>query len=286
MKIGLLAPTVSPFADAEYLTVLGRAAEERGFESLWVPEHVVLFDDYSSRYPYAADGRVPVSGENGCLEPWTTLAFIASATTTIRLGTGICLVPQRNPVYLAKEIANVDYLSGGRVDLGVGIGWLAEEFRAVGVPWERRGARTDAYLDVIKTCWCDDVSEHKSEFYELPACRLYPKPAQDPHPPIHIGGESPAAMRRAARRGTGWFGFDRDPEAARAGIADLEQALADEGRPRSEVEVTIGPYMRQIDRDDVKRYADAGVDRLVVPAAAPNAAGLPAVLDELAGRLY
>ena len=93
-------------------------------------------------------------------------------------------------------------------------------------------------------------------------------------------------MRRAARRGTGWFGFDRDPEAARAGIADLEQALADEGRPRSEVEVTIGPYMRQIDRDDVKRYADAGVDRLVVPAAAPNAAGLPAVLDELAGRLY
>jgi len=149
MKIGLFAPAVYPAGTPEYLRTLGTAAEERGFHSLWMAEHVVLFDDYASRYPYAADGRIPASGESGFLDPFDALSFLAAHTTRIRLGTGICLVPQRNPVYTAKEVATVDWLSGGRFDFGVGVGWLAEEFRALDVPFERRGDRCREYLEVM-----------------------------------------------------------------------------------------------------------------------------------------
>ena len=144
MRIGLFAPLGSPSATGEFVTTLGTAADERGFHSLWVAEHVVLFDDYGSQYPYAADGKIPASPESGLLEPFTTLAFLAACTSRIRLGTGICLLPQRNPVYTAKEAANIDFLSGGRLDLGLGVGWLAEEFRVLDVPFERRGSRTSA----------------------------------------------------------------------------------------------------------------------------------------------
>ncbi len=282
MKIGLFTPLGGPFATHEYLAALGPAAEERGFHSLWVAEHVVLFDDYRSAYPYAEDGRIPAPPESGMHEPFTTLAFLAATTRTIRLGTGICLLPQRNPVYTAKEAATVDFLSGGRLDLGIGVGWLAEEYRVVGVPFERRGARCDAYVEVLKRLWCDEVSEYKSEFYELPACRMYPKPVQEPHPPIHVGGESDAALRRAAKLGQGWYGFDRDPDAARDGIRRLEAQLARVGRSRSDLHVTISPYLRPTDADAVARYRDAGVDQLVLVAFAFDRDALLGTLDGLA----
>jgi probable F420-dependent oxidoreductase len=126
------------------------------------------------------------------------LAFLAAHTARVRLGTGICLVPQRNPVYTAKEVATVDWLSGGRFDFGVGVGWLAEEFRALDVAFERRGDRCREYLDVMRRLWCDSVSAFAGSFYDLPASRQYPKPVQQPHPPICFGGESDAAMRRVA----------------------------------------------------------------------------------------
>ena len=172
MHIGLFAPLGSPIANGEFVTTLGTAADERGFHSLWVAEHVVLFDDYGSQYPYAANGKIPAPPESGLLEPFTTLSFLAACTSRIRLGTGICLLPQRNPVYTAKEAANVDFLSGGRLDLGLGVGWLAEEFGVVNVPFERRGARTRSYIEVMRTLWQDEVSEYKDEFYDLPPCRM------------------------------------------------------------------------------------------------------------------
>ena len=197
---------------------------------MWVAEHVVLFDDYRSAYPYAANGRIPAPPESGMLEPFTALAFLAAVTKTLRLGTGICLLPQRNPVYTAKEAANVDFLSGGRLDLGIGVGWLAEEFRAVAAPFEHRGARCRSYVEVMRALWCDAVSEYKDEFYELPACRMYPKPVQRPHPPLHFGGESDAALRRVADLGQGWYGFNRDsaggPRGHRAARASCSPAAA------------------------------------------------------------
>jgi probable F420-dependent oxidoreductase len=282
MRIALFAPLAGPFATAEYLTALGSGAEERGFQALWVPEHVVLFDDYRSAYPYAADGRIPAPPESGVLEPFTSLAFLAAVTRRIRLGTGICLLPQRNPVYAAKEAANVDFLSGGRLDFGVGVGWLAEEFRVLGVPFERRGARCRSYVEVVKKLWCDATSEHKDEFYELPTCRMYPKPVQKPHPPIHFGGESEAALRRVADLGQGWYGFNRTPGEAAEGIARLTRLLEARGRRRADVQVSIAPYTKPVAPADVPRYREAGVDRLVLLALGRDRDGLLRALDGLA----
>ncbi len=194
----------------DFVAAAGRIAEERGFHSFFVPEHVLFFQKYASRYPYAKDGRLP-GDPDGTLEPFTALTWIAAHTSRIRLGTGICLVPQRNPVYTAKQVADVDYLSGGRVEFGVGIGWLREEFASLGVPWKKRAARTRECIEVMKTLWCDEISEHHGDLWDVGPCLQNPKPTQKPHPPIYFGGESDAALERVAALGQGWYGFQVSP---------------------------------------------------------------------------
>jgi probable F420-dependent oxidoreductase len=262
MKIDLWVPTATPMATPEVLAAIGRGAEERGVGTIWVGEHVVLFDEYASSYPYAADGRIPAPPGSGLLEPFTTLAYLAATTSTVRLGTAMCLLPQRNPVYTAKEVTTLDWLSGGRVDLGVGVGWLAEEFAAVNVPWPARGRRTDEYLEVLRTLWCDDPSSYQGETYSLPPSSMFPKPVQAPHPPIHIGGESDAALRRTARAAQGWHTFNRRPEDLPAPLARLEELLAEEGRRRDELTITVCPYFQELDADHIPRYAEAGADNV------------------------
>jgi probable F420-dependent oxidoreductase len=281
MDIGLFAPLGNGNASAEILRALGREAEDRGFESIWVAEHVVLFDDYSSRYPYAADGRFPAGGDAGLLEPFTALTYLAAVTDRIRLGSGICLVPQRNPVYTAKQVVDLDCLSGGRVDFGVGVGWLREEFEAVGVPFAQRGARTDEYLQVMRSLWTDEVSSFAGEHYTLPSCRMYPKPVQRPHPPIHVGGESMAAMRRAARHGDGWYSFNRLPHQLDEPLQRLDAMLAEEGRSREDLQLTVSPYFHPVDAAAVEAYRARGVDRLVVLCLAFDVDGLRTQLDGL-----
>ena len=139
MKVGVFPPFANPFCTPEHVSAVGRAVDERGFSSLWVAEHVVLFDEYASQYPYLESGRFPARPDVGLVEPFATMAFLAAVTTNVRLGTGVLLVPQRNPVYTAKSVTTVDWLSNGRLDLGIGVGWLAEEFAALGVPFEHRG---------------------------------------------------------------------------------------------------------------------------------------------------
>jgi probable F420-dependent oxidoreductase len=285
MKIGLFAPLANPFATPEYLQTLGAAAEERGFDSIWVAEHVVLFDEYKSQYPYAADGRIPVAPQSGILDPFGALSFLAANTKQIRLGTGICLVPQRNPVYTAKEAATVDWLSNGRLDLGIGVGWLAEEFEALGVPFDRRGARCRSYIEVMRALWCDDISQYDGEFYTLAPTRQFPKPVQKPHPPIHFGGESDAALRRVADLGQGWYGFGLDPEATAERIRKLEAMLERRGRRRDEIEISICPYMREATPDVVQAYRKAGVDRVILVGAARDVGSLVSTLDALAKNI-
>jgi probable F420-dependent oxidoreductase len=212
------------------------------------------------------------------------LSFLAGMTRTLRLGTGICRVPQRNPVYTAKDVASVDWLSNGRLDFGVGIGWLAEEFHALGVPFERRAARCRAYLEVMRRCWCDAVSQYEGEFYSLAPCRQYPKPVQQPHPPIYFGGESDAALRRVADLGQGWFPFSIGPDELASRLRVLEELLAARGRTRSEIQVVICPYMNAADLDLVKGYRDAGADQVVLLAMASQQ-NLPRVLDDLAANI-
>lgn len=282
MKVGLFAPLANPYATPEYIRALGEGAEERGFDSIWLAEHVVLFNEYSSQYPYAQDGKIPVPAGSGILDPFASLSYLAACTSTIRLGTGICLVPQRNPVYTAKEAATVDWLSNGRFDLGIGVGWLEEEFQALGVPFERRGARCRAYIDVMKSLWCDDVSQYEGEFYSLPPTSQFPKPVQDPHPPIHFGGESNAALRRVADLGQGWYGFNLSAEDVVERIEKLTVLLEKRGRSRDDVEISVCPYMLPATRETIHAYGDAGVDRVILTVAAGSPDRLSAALDALA----
>jgi probable F420-dependent oxidoreductase len=284
MKLGAFCPLSSPAADAAYVRAFGETAEGLGFDSLWVAEHVVLFDEYGSKYPYAADGRIPGRPTSGVLEPLTSLAYLAAVTSRIRLGTGILLVPQRNPVYTAKEAANVDWLSGGRLDLGVGVGWLAEEFRAVGVPWPRRGERTRSYLEVMRRLWCDEISEYKDEFYELPACRQFPKPVQRPHIPIHFGGESDAALQRVADVGQGWYGFNLEPEDLAERVRKLEKLLVANGRKRGDVQISVSPYTRVMNPARLEAYRRAGADQVILIALARDRAAIASTLEKLAAE--
>jgi probable F420-dependent oxidoreductase len=260
MRIDLWLPTASPFTTPEVLAVIGAEAEQRGVGTIWVGEHVVLFDEYASSYPYAEDGRIPAAPGTGLLEPLNTLSFLAAHTTSVRLGTAVLLLPQRNPVYTAKEVSTLDWLSGGRVDLGVGVGWLEEEFEAVNVPWAQRGRRTDEYLEVLTTLWCDETSAYQGEFYSLDPCSMFPKPVQQPHPPIHFGGESRAALSRVARAGQGWHTFNRAPDQLAEPLGTLDGLLAQQGRSRSDVTVTVCPYFQPLDADRVARYTEAGAD--------------------------
>ena len=263
MKVGAFVPFGTLNATAEYLRTVGPGLEERGFESVWVAEHVVMFDDYDSRYPYADDGRFPGGGDTGLLEPLTALTYLAAVTDTIRLGTGICLVAQRNPVYTAKQVVDLDVLSGGRVDFGVGVGWLREEFDVVAMPFEDRGARAREHLEVMKELWVNETASYKGTFYDLPPCSLYPKPVQQPHPPIHFGGETTAALRRAADLGQGWYGFNRTPDEVPEALARLDRLLEERGRSRDDFEISVCPYFKGIDRDALRRYEDLGVDRVI-----------------------
>lgn len=282
MKIGLFAPLGTHNAQGSFLRALGREAEARGFESIWVAEHVVMFDDYASPYPYAADGKFPGGGDTGLLEPLTALTYLAAVTDRIRLGTGICLVPQRNPVYTAKQVVDLDVLSGGRVDFGVGVGWLREEFDVLAAPFDDRGKRTNEYLQVMKSLWGDHVSEFHGDCYELPPCSMYPKPVQTPHPPIHVGGESNAALRRVATHGQGWYSFNRTPEDLDEPLHRLDAVLADHGRSRGDIELTVCPYFNEVTPERIEAYAARGVDRLVLLCFAFGEDDLIGALDALA----
>lgn len=281
MRVGLFLPTVSPIATPEYLAAFVDAAEEGGFASVWVGEHVVFLDEYSSKYPYSDDGRVGLPPENGLLDQFATLAFLAAESERIRLGTGICLVPQRNPVYTAKEVSTVDWLSGGRVDFGIGIGWLREEFDVLQVPFEERAARTNDYVAVIRSLWRDEVSQYDGEYYTLPPCRMYPKPIQEGGPPVYVGGETDAALRRVAKLGDGWHGFNHLPDSAAALVKRLEAMLVDEGRSLDDVDVTVSSYLQPVEPSHLPGYRDAGVGQLVLPAFAGDAKGIREMIGTL-----
>lgn len=284
MKLGIFLPLIGghdAVALRSLLTTAARTAEERGFDSLWFPEHVVLFDEIRSRYPYAPDGAFPVPAGMGMLEPFTAIAFAAAVTTRIRLGTGVCLVPQRPAIYTAKQVADCDVLSGGRLDFGVGIGWMREEFEALGAPFEERATRCREYLAAMKSLWVDDVSEHQGRLLHVPPLRMFPKPVQKPHPPIVFGGHSDRALRRVADLGNGWFAFDLLPDEAAPRIEELNAILSRRGRRPDSIEVSVSPYMKPArDAASLRAYAEAGVDQVIHVVFAPTA---EAVRDEING---
>ncbi|MGE0622029.1 MAG: LLM class F420-dependent oxidoreductase [Pseudomonadales bacterium] len=262
-----------------YIAEAGRIAEAAGFHSLWVPEHVLFFPEYASKYPYSDDGRLR-GDPKSLLDPFSALTFVAASTSRIRLGTGICLVPQRNPVYTAKQVADLDYLSGGRVDFGIGIGWLREEFEALGVPWQNRAGRTLECIEVMKTLWCDEVSSHHGERFRIEAAYQNPKPVQKPHPPLFFGGESDAALQRVALVGQGWFGFNLTPTLLEERLAALDGLLAQARRSRADVQIFASPAPAASNREDLAAFAALGVDQVILGLFARDADQL----KERAGR--
>ena len=253
----------------EYIAAAAAMVEKLGYDSFWVPEHVLFFPDYESKYPYSEDGRIQ-GDPRSLLVPLTALTYVAANTSKIRLGTGICLVPQRNPVYTAKQVADLDYLSGGRVDFGIGIGWLKEEFNALGVPWTDRAGRTEECIGVMKTLWCDELSSFQGKYFSFEAAYQNPKPVQRPHPPLIFGGESRAALKRVATLGQGWFTFNVTPESLAHGIDILQPLLEEQGRTISDISISVTPDRKHINQESLKRFEELGAEQIILPLFANN----------------
>jgi probable F420-dependent oxidoreductase len=271
MRLGLHALGIGYGARRDVIDAVAAGAEGAGFATLWAGEHVVMVDHGSSRYPYAADGRIAMPSRVDWLDPLIALSFAAAATKTIRLATGVVLVPEHNPVMLAKQVASLDTLAGGRVALGVGIGWSREEFDALGVPFERRGARTDEYLDAMRTIWREEVASFDGQFVSFADIRVNPKP-RGRRVPVIVGGNSEAALRRVATRGDGWYGFNLDGAAhVRDRVACLRRLCAERGRDPDELEITVA--LVDPEAVDPRELEEVGVDELVLVASPPSEPG-------------
>ncbi len=287
MKFGIIFANTGPFSDGPAAAAMARAAEEAGFESLWTVEHVVVPSGYESTYPYDPSGKMPGPEEMPIPDPLIWLSYVAGATSTIRLATGILIVPQRNPVVLAKEIATLDHLSGGRLELGIGVGWLEEEFDAIGVPFSERGKRADDHVAAMRALWSGEKASHHSEFTDFDDCISLPKPVNG-SVPIHVGGHTDIAARRAGRLGDGFFPGKGDLADLARGFDIARDTAKEHGRDPDAIEFTAGgTTIGGGAVDAVKGLADIGVDRVMVPAFAfwgDTADSLATYGDEVIGQ--
>jgi probable F420-dependent oxidoreductase len=269
MRFGLHALGIGAGADRAVIDAVATAADRAGFVTLWMGEHVVMVDESASRYPYSDDGRIAVPAAADWIDPMIGLSFAAAASTRIGIGTGVLLLPEHNPVLVAKQAATLDALSGGRFRLGIGIGWSREEFYALGVPFERRGARTKEYVEAIRTLWRDDVASFDGEFVHFDSVRVNPKPVRDRQIPIVLGGNSDAALRRAAAWGDGWYGFNlAGVEEVADRVEFLRTQCAEHGRSLGELRLAVA--LRELRPRDVVALAALHIDELVLVEAPPE----------------
>lgn len=253
MTIGLFLHNVHIAGDPKTAVAVATRAEELGYDSLWAGEHVVVPD------PRVAPS--PMEPTDAILDPLVLLAHLAAHTSRVLLGTGVIVLPQRNPLVLAKQVASLDVLSGGRVVLGIGAGYLEPELRALGVPMAERGTRTDEFLAAMRAVWTEEAPAFAGEHVAFAGVAARPRPVQRPLPVV-IGGRTPAAYRRAARFAEGWYSFGNSPEELAAQVAGIKAAAAELGRTTS-IHISVTPD-RRLDPDTVEAYSDAGADRLIV----------------------
>jgi probable F420-dependent oxidoreductase len=275
MRLGLHALGIGAGATRAVIDSVAASADRCGFATLWSGEHVVMVDRSTSRYPYSDDGRIAVPSTADWIDPLIGLSFVAAATSTIGIATGVLLLPEHNPVLVAKQAATLDTLSAGRLTLGIGVGWSREEFHALGVPFERRAARTVEYVQAMRTLWRDDVASFDGEFVQFDSVRVNPKPVGGRSIPIVLGGNSDAALRRVAAWGDGWYGFNLDGvrEVAER-IAFLRRLCGKSGRDPGELRLAVA--LRDLNVRDVGRLADLGVDELVLVDGPPGDARVAA----------
>jgi probable F420-dependent oxidoreductase len=265
MKFGIAFANTGPFVRPEGAAAIGEAAEQAGFDSLWTVEHVVVPREYASTYPYSPKGKMPGGSDFDIPDPLIWLTWVGARTTTLSLGTGILILPQRNPVVLAKEVATLDMLSGGRMLLGVGIGWLEEEFEILGASFPERARRTEEYIGAMRALWSQDAATFEGETVRFAEAISRPRPV-DRAVPIHIGGHTPAAARRAGRVGDGFFPGKGDIPAL---VGEMRKAAEEAGRDPDAIEVTTGGTRiaggGEAALDEIGRLAELGVTRVVVP---------------------
>ncbi|MDT0460664.1 LLM class F420-dependent oxidoreductase [Streptomyces sp. DSM 41527] len=269
MRVGLHALGIGDGARPEVIRAVATAAEAYGFARLWCGEHVVLVDAPASRYPYSADGRIAVPADADWLDPLLTLTFAAAVTSRIELASGVLLLPEHHPVLVAKQVATLDVLCGGRFSLGVGVGWSAEEFAALGVPFAQRGRRAEEYLAAIRALWSEDPASFTGEFTRFEAIRVNPKPLRGGRLPVVVGGNSDAALRRAATLADGWYGFNVPVADVPAHLAVLADECARHGRAFDELTVAVA--LSDGLPEHLPALGAAGVTELVVVGAPPPA---------------
>jgi probable F420-dependent oxidoreductase len=266
-KFGIAFANIGPFVDPDEAILLAQAAEAAGFESIWSVDHVVVPAGYQSKYPYDPSGRLPSGEATVFPDPLIWLAYVAAVTSTLRLGTGILIVPQRNPLVLAKELATLDHLSGGRMILGAGIGWLEEEFEALGVPFAGRGLRAEETIGAMRALWSEEQASFEGTTASFTDCFLRPQPPGGSIP-VHVGGHSEAAARRAGRIGDGFFPFgvsaDKLPP-----LIDIARTSAEEaGRDPTALEVTVQSNATGGEQAvaEVSALQKIGATRILIPA--------------------
>jgi probable F420-dependent oxidoreductase len=286
LTIGCTLPTSGAAADTSALAGLAQFAESVGFDSIWLSDHVVVPERIASSYPYSPDGQFPTAAGQPYLEPLAALAYLAAATRRIRLGTHVLILPYRHPLLTAKMVATIDNLSGGRFDLGIGVGWMREEFEALGQStYPRRGAATDEQLRILKAAWTEDVTSFEGEFYSFERVGANPHPLQKPYPPIWVGGHSQAALRRTAHYADGWLPIgarppaDLPPEQIAVAVATIRTEAEKVGRDPAELRVCFSttvtfdpPAGTRLAFSgspteiaaDFDRYLEVGVDSFIV----------------------
>lgn len=268
MKIGVNM-TISSRSIA--ITDLATKAETLGFESFWLPEHPVIPVHTATRYQGRADGSIPTAMRD-MADPFIGLAQVAAVTTTIKLGTGVCLVPERNPLMLAKVIASLDRFSKGRFLFGIGAGWLREETEIMGGNFAHRWGQTREAILAMKALWTQDEAEFHGTFYDFPPVRSFPKPFQAPHPPVILGGAARNVFQRVVEWGDGWMPIRATPDDVQKGRASLDELATAAGRDPRAIDVTV--FGETSDREAIRRFEDAGADRVIVR--------LPSTTDETA----
>ena len=261
MKFGLMFVNSGPFSNPDLLAHLATTAENAGFESLWTVEHVVIPKGYQTPYPYSKDGKIPGGEDVAIPDPLLPLGFIAAITKKIKLATGVMILPQRHPLYVAKELATLDILSGGRTILGIGSGWLKEEFDALGLDFHVRGARTDEAIQSLRAAWRDNPSSFHGKHFNFGPLASFPKPAQPTGVPIHIGGHSPAAARRAGRLGDGFFPALNDATKLKELFSLMRDEAGKAGRDVDAIELSC---IGRAAVEAVKPLQDVGIDRVIL----------------------
>lgn len=261
MKIGVFLFATDAAADP---AAVARKAEEVGFASFWVPEHAIIPIKTSSSYPGSRDGVIP-DAYGRIMDPFVALARASAVTKTIQLGTGICLIPERNPLVLAKEVATLDRLSGGRFLFGIGAGWLKEETEIMGGDFEHRWAQTKDSILAMKELWTKDESEYHGKYYDFPKVRSFPKPHQKPHPPIFMGGSSQYVFKRVVEWGDGWMPVRFKPEDIKEGRATIHELAKRAGRdPQSIAILAFGSSGRFRTKDELKLLEQSGVTHTTI----------------------